>query len=184
MSKAGEGGSRARTATHGAHVGEDIHWDLGESLSYGQYLQLDRLLGAQSPLSTHHDEMLFIVMHQASELWMKLCIHELIADPHARIQAALFRHVAEPRPLLGPDGSALPAHGTTVELDQPEHRAHRRGLPGPVRPEEAGEPPRARNERTGVQCREAAESLARGVELEHGYLPVDRDRGRAPARRV
>ena len=66
----------------GSHVGvegEDIHWDLGESLSYGQYLQLERVLGAQSPLSTHHDEMLFIVMHQASELWMKLCIHELRA---------------------------------------------------------------------------------------------------------
>ena len=59
--------------------GEDIYWDLGESQSYGQYLQLDRLLGAQRPLSGEHDEMLFIVMHQASELWMKLCIHELTA---------------------------------------------------------------------------------------------------------
>ena len=44
----------------------------------------------------------------------------------------LLRHVAELRPLFRPDGSALPAHGTTVELDQPEHRPHRRGLPGPV----------------------------------------------------
>ena len=57
----------------------DIHWDLGESLSYGQYLQLDKVLRAQRPLSKHHDEMLFIIMHQASELWMKLCIHELRA---------------------------------------------------------------------------------------------------------
>jgi tryptophan 2,3-dioxygenase len=66
----------------GSHVeldGEGIHWDLGESLSYGEYLHLDKILGAQVPLSTHHDEMLFIVMHQASELWMKLCIHELRA---------------------------------------------------------------------------------------------------------
>lgn len=59
--------------------GEQIHWDLGESLSYGDYLHLDKVLGAQAPLSGHHDEMLFIVMHQASELWMKLCVHELRA---------------------------------------------------------------------------------------------------------
>jgi tryptophan 2,3-dioxygenase len=60
-------------------AGERIHWDLGESLSYGDYLHLDQVLGAQAPLSGHHDEMLFIVMHQASELWMKLCVHELQA---------------------------------------------------------------------------------------------------------
>jgi len=59
--------------------GESIHWDLGESLSYGEYLHLDKVLGAQQPLSGQHDEMLFIVMHQASELWMKLCVHELQA---------------------------------------------------------------------------------------------------------
>jgi tryptophan 2,3-dioxygenase len=56
---------------------EDIHWDLGSSLSYGDYLQLDRLLGAQQPLSFEHDEMLFIVVHQTSELWMRLFLHEL-----------------------------------------------------------------------------------------------------------
>ena len=67
-------------ASHAGVEGEgDIHWDLGESLSYGDYLHLDKLLGAQAPLSAHHDEMLFIIMHQASELWMKLCIHELRA---------------------------------------------------------------------------------------------------------
>jgi len=58
---------------------EEVHWDLGESMSYGQYLNLDRLLGAQHPLSYHHDEMLFITIHQVSELWMKLCLHELNA---------------------------------------------------------------------------------------------------------
>ncbi len=56
---------------------EQVHWDLGESQSYGQYLQLDRILSAQQPISYEHDEMLFIVIHQASELWMKLCLHEL-----------------------------------------------------------------------------------------------------------
>jgi tryptophan 2,3-dioxygenase len=56
---------------------EQVHWDLGESQSYGQYLNLDRLLSAQQPVSYEHDEMLFIIIHQASELWMKLCLHEL-----------------------------------------------------------------------------------------------------------
>jgi len=58
---------------------EAVHWDLGSSLSYSEYLRLDRLLDAQKPLSTEHDEMLFIVVHQASELWMRLMLHELQA---------------------------------------------------------------------------------------------------------
>jgi tryptophan 2,3-dioxygenase len=58
---------------------EQVHWDLTQSLSYSQYLNLDKLLDAQHPLSFHHDEMLFIVIHQVSELWMKLCLHELNA---------------------------------------------------------------------------------------------------------
>ena len=63
-----------------------IHWNLDRSLSYGQYLQLDKVLGAQKPLSGQHDEMLFIVIHQASELWLKLCLHELAAT-RAQIRA-------------------------------------------------------------------------------------------------
>ena len=51
----------------------------GREISYSGYLQLDRILEAQQPLSTAHDEMLFIVQHQTSELWMKLAIHELSA---------------------------------------------------------------------------------------------------------
>ncbi len=58
---------------------EQVYWDLSESLSYGQYLNLDKLLGAQHPLSYQHDEMLFITIHQTAELWMKLCLHELNA---------------------------------------------------------------------------------------------------------
>ena len=53
--------------------------DLAASTSYGGYLQLEQLLGAQKPRSSHHDEMLFIIQHQTSELWMKLMIHELAA---------------------------------------------------------------------------------------------------------
>ncbi len=56
---------------------EPVHWDLTRSLSYSQYLHLDKLLDAQHPLSYEHDEMLFIMIHQVSELWMKLCLHEL-----------------------------------------------------------------------------------------------------------
>jgi tryptophan 2,3-dioxygenase len=63
-----------------------IHWDLDRSISYSQYLQLDKILDAQKPLSGQHDEMLFIVIHQASELWMKLCLHELAAT-RAQIRA-------------------------------------------------------------------------------------------------
>jgi tryptophan 2,3-dioxygenase len=56
---------------------EKVHWELGSSLSYGEYLQLDKLLDAQKPLTHENDEMMFIVVHQASELWMRLVLHEL-----------------------------------------------------------------------------------------------------------
>src|SRR5258706_5252855 len=56
---------------------EPVHWDLGGSLSYADYLGLDTLLAAQRPLTAEHDEMLFIVVHQVSELWMRLMRHEL-----------------------------------------------------------------------------------------------------------
>jgi tryptophan 2,3-dioxygenase len=53
--------------------------DFSRSMSYGDYLHLDEVLGAQHPRSKDHNELLFIVQHQASELWMKLMIHELSA---------------------------------------------------------------------------------------------------------
>jgi tryptophan 2,3-dioxygenase len=56
---------------------ERVHWDLGTAMSYGDYLSLDRLLACQNPLTAKHDEVLFIVIHQASELWIKLCLHEV-----------------------------------------------------------------------------------------------------------
>jgi tryptophan 2,3-dioxygenase len=58
---------------------EPIHWDLGASLTYGGYLQLAKLLDAQKPLSFQHDEMMFIIVHQVSELWLRLFLHELAA---------------------------------------------------------------------------------------------------------
>jgi tryptophan 2,3-dioxygenase len=63
----------SKDTDHGAHT------DFRKSMSYGDYLNLDKLLSCQTPLSDAHDEMLFLVIHQASELWMKLAIHELTA---------------------------------------------------------------------------------------------------------
>ena len=54
-----------------------IRRDLREDMTYSDYLRLDLLLAAQQPLSRHHDELLFIIQHQTSELWMRLLIHEL-----------------------------------------------------------------------------------------------------------
>jgi tryptophan 2,3-dioxygenase len=58
---------------HGAQL------DFSESMSYGDYLGLDQILSAQHPLSPNHNEMLFIIQHQTSELWIKLMLHELHA---------------------------------------------------------------------------------------------------------
>ena len=52
---------------------------MANDVTYSSYLDLDRILAAQHPVSGAHDEMLFIVVHQASELWLKLCLHELTA---------------------------------------------------------------------------------------------------------
>ena len=56
-----------------------IHTDLRGRMSYGEYLHLEKILDAQEPLSSQHDEMLFIIIHQASELWLKLAGHEVAA---------------------------------------------------------------------------------------------------------
>ena len=58
---------------------EKAQLDFSQSMSYGDYLQIDTILSAQKPLSPTHDEMLFIIQHQTSELWMKLMLHELTA---------------------------------------------------------------------------------------------------------
>ena len=58
---------------HGAQM------DFAKDMSYGDYLGLDQILSAQHPLSPDHNEMLFIVQHQTTELWMKLMLHELRA---------------------------------------------------------------------------------------------------------
>ena len=71
---------------------DDAVTDFSKRMSYGDYLGLDAILTAQHPLSEAHDELLFIVQHQTSELWMKLAIHELDAARDAiaadRVDAA------------------------------------------------------------------------------------------------
>ncbi|WP_372658917.1 tryptophan 2,3-dioxygenase [Hydrogenophaga sp.] len=67
------------SATERIVAEEKAQLDFSRDMSYGDYLQLDAILGAQKPLSPAHDEMLFIVQHQTSELWMKLMLHELNA---------------------------------------------------------------------------------------------------------
>jgi tryptophan 2,3-dioxygenase len=58
---------------------ESVHWDFREAMSYGDYLRLGELLSCQQPLTREHDETLFIIIHQTSELWIKLCLHEISA---------------------------------------------------------------------------------------------------------
>lgn len=62
-------------------IEKGVHTDLAHRMTYTGYLQLDKLLSAQDTLSDppHHDEMLFIIQHQTSELWLKLVIHEMKA---------------------------------------------------------------------------------------------------------
>jgi tryptophan 2,3-dioxygenase len=67
---------------------EGAKLDYSSDMTYGDYLHLDEILGAQQPLSPVHDEMLFIVQHQTSELWMKLMLHELAAG---RVRAWVTR---------------------------------------------------------------------------------------------
>ena len=84
---------------------ERVHWDLGASQSYAEYLRLSTLLASQQPNSLEHDEMLFISVHQVSELWMKLMLHELGAvfecvrrdhlDPSFKMLARISRIQAQ-----------------------------------------------------------------------------------------
>ena len=68
---------------------EKAQLDFSASMSYGDYLHLDEILNAQHPLSPAHDEMLFIIQHQTSELWMKLMLHELRAATNCIAQEKL-----------------------------------------------------------------------------------------------
>lgn len=78
----------------------DEEVEIDDRMSYGDYLHLEEILGAQRPISRAHDEMLFIIQHQTSELWMKLAIHELrsaiaaIRDDHLQPAFKMLSRVA------------------------------------------------------------------------------------------
>jgi tryptophan 2,3-dioxygenase len=72
---------KARRPYDPAAEGAKMNFDGG--MSYGDYLHLDTLLSAQKPLTDAHDEMLFIIQHHTSELWMRLAIHEIAAARRA-----------------------------------------------------------------------------------------------------
>ena len=78
--------SQPDPAQTGAQAEAGAERDFSREMDYGDYLQLDTLLSAQHLLSPAHDEMLFIVQHQTSELWMKLMRHELAAAMQALAQ--------------------------------------------------------------------------------------------------
>lgn len=63
----------------GPELPSGAHTDFAEDMTYGDYLQLDSILSAQRPVSDKHDEHLFIIIHQTSELWMQLILHEMRA---------------------------------------------------------------------------------------------------------
>ena len=89
------------TVDHGQNFAANgeagLHTDFKENMTYGEYLHLDKLLSAQDGLTDHHDEPLFIMIHQVSELWMKLILHELRAAikniEHDQLQPA-FKQLA------------------------------------------------------------------------------------------
>ncbi|SIQ84453.1 tryptophan 2,3-dioxygenase [Pseudacidovorax sp. RU35E] len=91
-----EGGALPEQIVHE----EKAQLDFSQSMSYGDYLHLDEILSAQHPLSPTHDELLFIVQHQTSELWMKLMLHELtaataaIANPGENTKPEAFKMLA------------------------------------------------------------------------------------------
>ncbi|TDL89899.1 tryptophan 2,3-dioxygenase [Vibrio vulnificus] len=79
---------------------ESMVTDFKKDMSYGDYLHLNQILSSQHRLSGHHDEMLFIIIHQTSELWMKLILHELnaatdhIAAGHLELSFKMLSRVA------------------------------------------------------------------------------------------
>lgn len=81
----------SKTRENYREVEKSIHTDLKDRMTYGDYLHLNKVLSAQELRSDQHDEMLFVIIHQASELWMKLAGHELEAAIQA-IEEDSYRH--------------------------------------------------------------------------------------------
>ena len=105
--------------------------ELAADTSYAGYLQLGALLSAQRPRSSHHDEMLFIIQHQTSELWMKLMLHELAAAvAHVRADqlAPCFKILARVKLIQ----RQLFEQWAVLETLTPSEYAQFRGVLGPA----------------------------------------------------
>ena len=130
-----------------------IELDLRDRLSYGGYLHLDQLLSAQQPLSVppHHDEMLFIIQHQVTELWFKLILYELRAARERMRADDLDRAF----------GGIFQGEFDGIPLANADHRARHGAIIGPILARSIGE--------------ESGNRL--GFELDMNqlwFLPVDR----------
>ena len=102
--------------------------DFSRDMSYGDYLHRDDILNAQHPLSPAHDEMLFIIQHQTSELWMKLMLHELraaiarIANPDTGTRAEAFKMLARVSRIME---QLVSAWNVLATMTPPEYTAMR-----------------------------------------------------------
>lgn len=104
---------------HGAKM------DFSRSMSYGDYLALDQVLSAQHPRSPNHNEMLFIIQHQTTELWMKLMLHELHAvraQMHASDLPPAFKMLARVARIMD---QLVHAWDVLATLTPPEYSAIR-----------------------------------------------------------
>jgi tryptophan 2,3-dioxygenase len=104
---------------------EGAKLDYTNDMTYGDYLYLDSLLSSQQPLSNLHDEMLFIVQHQTSELWMKLMLHELQAAMTALVEgnsALAFKMMARVSRIMA---QLVSAWDVLATMTPPEYSALR-----------------------------------------------------------
>jgi len=104
---------------------EGAKLDYTNDMTYGDYLHLDSLLSSQQPLSNLHDEMLFIVQHQTSELWMKLMLHELQAAMNALVEgnsALAFKMMARVSRIMA---QLVSAWDVLATITPPEYSALR-----------------------------------------------------------
>ena len=104
---------------------EGAKLDYTNDMTYGDYMHLDSLLSSQQPLSNLHDEMLFIVQHQTSELWMKLMLHELQAAMNALVEgnsALAFKMMARVSRIMA---QLVSAWDVLATMTPPEYSALR-----------------------------------------------------------
>lgn len=105
---------------------EGAKMSFDDAMSYGDYLSLDMILSAQHPKSEAHDEMLFIIQHQTSELWMRLMLHELDAARRAIATDALqpaFKMLARVARIMEQLNSAWDVLRTMTPSDYTRFRA-------------------------------------------------------------